>query len=266
MELYIRPEQKVDHYQVEELTREAFWQFWEPQRKICDEHLLVHKLRKTATLIPELNLVAVHEDRIVGHIIYSKSKIVATNGLTYETLIFGPLSVLPQFQNQGIGRRLLNHSFKIARDMGFRAIIIFGVPDYYPRIGFKRATDFGLLSHTGRAPDAFLAYPLYEDALAGLQGHYHYDPVYDQLNEDEALEFDKRFPAKEFFRPTDIEVLLKRLTPSARHAVESLNGSSLQYLTSKSQREIASLPGIDLIAIETIKQVMAENNMLWGEK
>ena len=58
MQIKIRTETPDDHNAVNELTREAFWKFWEPDRVICDEHLLVHKLRKVKAFVPELSFVA----------------------------------------------------------------------------------------------------------------------------------------------------------------------------------------------------------------
>jgi len=141
----IRLEQPGDYHAVESLTREAFWAFWEPNRQICDEHLLVHRLRKVPSFVPELDFVAELDGKLAGHIIYTKSRIEDSAGKSYKTLTFGPLSVLPEFQNMGIGRVLMRHSFEEAKRLGYRAILIFGHPDYYPRVGFRRAKPQGFL-------------------------------------------------------------------------------------------------------------------------
>ena len=99
MNIQIRLETPADYRAVEELTREAFWAFWEPNRTICDEHLLVHWLRFTPSFVPELDFVAETDGKIVGHIIYSKSKVIDETGKEYETLTFGPLSVLTEFMD-----------------------------------------------------------------------------------------------------------------------------------------------------------------------
>ena len=91
MNLTFRLETSDDHYAVEELTREAFWEFWEDDRIICDEHLLVYKLRQAAGFVPELNLVAELDGKLAGHIIYSKCRIEVDDGESYEMLTFGPL-------------------------------------------------------------------------------------------------------------------------------------------------------------------------------
>ena len=56
-------------------------------------------------------------------------------------------------------------TFDEARKLGYRAIVIFGHPDYYPRMGFRRAAEFGITTADGSSFDAFMALPLYEGAL-----------------------------------------------------------------------------------------------------
>lgn len=144
MHMEIRLETPDDYHAVEEISREAFWQFWEENCTVCDEHLLVHKLRDVDAYVPELDYVAEVDGKLVGHIIYTRSWIETGDGRKVETLTFGPLAVLPEYQSKGIGRALMQHSFAEAKRLGYRAVIIYGIPDYYPRVGFKRAAEFGL--------------------------------------------------------------------------------------------------------------------------
>jgi len=262
----LRHEKQNDYHAVEELTREAFWAFWEPARQICDEHLLVHRLRSALSFVPDLDFVAEMNSKTVGHIIYTKSKIVDDTGQEHETLTFGPLSVLPEYQSQGIGMALLRHSLNDVRRLGYRAVLIFGHPDYYTRVGFKRATEFGITTADGKTFDPFMVYPLYEGALDGITGRYYIDPVYEQLNEPDAIEFDKRFPLKVPFKPAPIGILIDRLGEEARKAIEGTGCLSLQIMTTKSEREIAELPGITAGDIETIRAVLRENGVKWGRK
>jgi len=223
MKLHIRLETPDDHRTVEEITREAFWVFWEPARKICDEHLLVHRLRTAPSFVRELDYVAELDGKIVGHIIYTKSKVVDDTGAEHETLTFGPLSVLPGYQNMGIGKALMRRSFEEAGRLGYRAVLIFGHPDYYPHVGFQPAAEFGITTSEGHTFDAFMAYPLYDGALDGIRGRYFLDPVYEGLTEEDALDFDKQFPLKEPFIPDPISILLARLEPGARNVMKEID-------------------------------------------
>jgi predicted N-acetyltransferase YhbS len=202
MELTFRLEIPADHHAVESLTRDAFWEFWETDgRVICDEHLLVHRLRGAPSFVPELNMVAELDGKVIGHIIYSKSKVVDDAGRGHETLTFGPLSILPEFQKRGVGQALMRHSFEIARQLGFRAVLIYGHPEYYPRVGFRRAAEFGITDSGGNSFDYIMALPLYDGALDGVSGKYFIDPVYFALTQEDALAFDKRFPYKAPYTP-----------------------------------------------------------------
>ena len=229
MNLILRLETPDDYYAVEEMTRETFWRFWEEdeERTICNEHMLVHKLRDVESLVPELNVVAELDGKIVGHVIYTKSWIETADGKVYETLTFGPLTVMPEYQSRGIGRALLMYTFEEAKRLGHRAVLIFGHPDYYTRVGFKYAADFGITTTDGSTFDAFQVYELYEGALNGIHGKYDIDPIYMQLTEEETLEYDKRFPAKEPHTLTSIDVLLDRLEPAAAEGIKKHRGKNV---------------------------------------
>lgn len=260
--IHLRKESPSDFHAVESTTREAFWV---NSRRACEECLLVHRLRKSQAFVPGLDFVAEISGALVGHIIYTESRIADSSGNSQKTLTFGPLSVLPEYQYKGVGTALLTHSIREARRLGYRAILIFGHPDYYPRFGFKRAAQFSITTPDGKTFDPFMALPLYKGALDEIQGRYYYDPVYDSLDEKDVLEFDKRFPEKEKHIPVPISALLDRLRPAARYAVQSLEQPYLENLRSKSEREISALNGIDEDAINTIKAVMMEHGYRWGK-
>ena len=99
MPLIIRPERPQDYYQTEHMTQKAFWNLYNPG---CNEHLLVHKLRTDPAYLPALSRVAELDGKIVGTIMYSRSKVV-DGETTHEVLIFGPLCVEPALQKTGIG-------------------------------------------------------------------------------------------------------------------------------------------------------------------
>jgi len=265
MNVTFRLEQPKDYYTVEALTRDAFWNtHWGGETKICDVHLLVAKLRCCSSLVPELNVVAVIDDEIVGHIIFTKARIIADDGNLSEILTFGPLTVAPDFQGKGIGRRLMEYTFNIAGDLGYKGVLIFGHPDYYPRVGFRRAAEFGITTSDGDTFDPLMVYPLYEGALDGVSGKVYLDEVYENLTQEEALEFDKKFPPRELFVPTPIGVLLEQLEPKAREAIELLEIVNLNLFSTKSEREIRQLEGIDNAAVEVIRKVMKKYEVKWG--
>jgi len=193
MNFIIRREIESDYGEVEYLTRDAFWDIYKPG---CVEHLLARKIREVPAFIPELDFVAVMDDRIVGNIMYSRAVITDESGSGHEVLTFGPLSVLPAFQKKGIGSALVEHTKKLAAEMGYKAIVIFGNPAFYYRFGFTGAENFNITTADGDNFDAFMALELYKGALRGIAGRFREDPVF-QIDEDELESFEKRFPYRE---------------------------------------------------------------------
>lgn len=261
MNINIRLSEVTDYDEVDNLIREAFWGLNCPD---CDEHLLAHKLRKSPDYIPELDFVAEINEKIVGNIIYSLSKIIDENGNEYETINFGPLSVLPEYKNRGIGKALLKHTINEAKRLGYRGIIFYGHPDYYPKIGFQRAAEFNIATSKGMNFDAFMAMPLYEGAFDGISGKYYESSVFYELNEEEKAEFEKNFSYKEKAVMISADELIAKLPFAAGEALIKQNIKNLCDIRRFSQREISLWEGIDDASIETIKKHMNEKSYSWG--
>lgn len=197
MEIVLRLEKEDDWREVELLTREAFWRT-ERIEKIgigCDEHYLAHTLRTAPEFVPELDFVAEVNGRLAGNVMYSKAYVLLPDGSRHDVLNFGPLSVLPEFQKQGVGSALMRHSLKAASRLDYGAVIFFGHPSYYPRFGFKEAEEFNITTSNGDNYPAFMAMEFIYGDLDGITGTYHESPLYD-VNPDKAKEYDALFPKK----------------------------------------------------------------------
>ncbi|MBM4102896.1 MAG: N-acetyltransferase [Planctomycetes bacterium] len=193
MNISIRLEEKQDYKKVEYLIREAFWDLYRPG---CVEHLIVHNIREVRAFVGELSYVACDGDTVVGNIIYSKAKVVDDKNKVFEVLCMGPFGVLPPFQKKGIGSLLMNHSIKKARELGFKAIVIFGDPKYYQRFGFVNAGNYGITTPSGENFDAFMALELSGGALDGIAGKFYGDTVF-EVKDEELEVFEREFPYKE---------------------------------------------------------------------
>ncbi|MDR1229722.1 MAG: GNAT family N-acetyltransferase [Azoarcus sp.] len=156
------------------------------------EALLAHRLRDSPAFVQELDFVAEIAGNVVGSILYTRSK-VAGDSREWETLTFGPVSVLPAYQRRGIGSALIAHTLELARAMGFRAVVIFGHEKYYPRFGFESAGKYGITTPDGRNFPAFMALPLYEGALDGINGRLVHDPTFESIGKAESDTFNARF-------------------------------------------------------------------------
>ncbi len=115
MDYVIRNEKSDDYRIVEEITRKAFWNIHVPG---CNEHYLVHVMRKHPDFIPELDYVIEKDNRIIGNIMYAKAKLVGDKGTQKTILTFGPVSILPDYQRKGYGKRLIEYSFIQALELG----------------------------------------------------------------------------------------------------------------------------------------------------
>lgn len=192
MNISIRLEEERDYKKVEDLTREAFWDLYRPG---CCEHLIVHKIREVPAFVKELSYVACDGDIVVGNIIYSKAKVFDDKNKEFEVLCMGPFAVLPAFQKKGIGSLLMDCSIKKARELRFKAIVIFGDPKYYQRFGFVNAKNYGITTPSGESFDAFMALELFDGALDGITGKFYADPVF-EVKDEELEVFEREFPYK----------------------------------------------------------------------
>ena len=196
----IRPETPADYGTILRLTYDAFLSFDHPGKRRTDEHFLIHLLKDSPNVIPKLRLVAERNGEIAGHIIYTKSKFKRPNGTEADTVTFGPLSVWRKYQRQGICKALVLHSVEKARKMGFGAVLITGIPEYYPKLGFRRASEYGLVYMDPTVTDPFMAYELAPGYLQGGGICHCMAPEYDLSDRDDTgfAEFHRNFMAEHY--------------------------------------------------------------------
>lgn len=195
--IIVRLEEEKDYRKVEEITRAAFNypdRIMRGQIGCPYEHWMVHELRHRDG-IPELSLVAqLKTGTIVGHIICSKA-IVKMENRELPVLNFGPLSVHPEYQRQGIGKALIQTMIEKAKKLGYGAILFFGIPEYYPQFGFKEAYIYGISDAEGYNYPAFMAMELNRGYLKKVcGGRFLESDIYnDEFNRETVIEFDRNF-------------------------------------------------------------------------
>ena len=189
----IRNEEPRDWAAVEDLTRRAFYNLYIPG---CVEHYLVHVMRGHEDFIPELDFVLEEEGRIVGNIMYTKAKLVDGEGREKGILTFGPISVEPALQRRGYGKLLMEHSFARAAELGYDAVVIFGVPGNYVSRGFQSCKKFRVSVEGGKYPAAMLVKELVPGALEGRSWTYYDSPVM-AVSPEEAQRYDDGLPPME---------------------------------------------------------------------
>lgn len=168
--MHIRQEKLSDHKAIFALIEKAF-----ANMTISDhqEHHLVNRLRKSDAYIPELSLVAEVDDKIVGHILLTKLKI--KNGdKEYDSLALAPVSVLPEYQGQGIGSQLIRQSHSIATELGHQSIVLIGHEAYYPRFGYLPAHSYDIQFPFDVPKENAMAKELITDSLREVKGMVTY--------------------------------------------------------------------------------------------
>ncbi len=197
MEIKIRKTNKNEYYITENLTRETFWNLYSPG---CSEHFVLHKLRKSDNYVKELDLIALDNNQIIGHILSTKAKVVDDQNETHEILCVGPISILPELQSKGIGSKLINYAIDKAKKLGFKGMILFGDPNYYRRFGFKNAKAYKISTRDNKNFDPFMALEFYENSLKPVKGRFFEDDAF-EVKEEDLKEFEKQFPFKEKGKP-----------------------------------------------------------------
>lgn len=203
MNILIRDEREQDYRRVEEITRAAFAYPARVERGGIGcpyEHWMVHELRKRDG-VQALSLVAQADGIIVGHIIGSRAQVRSAAG-DIPVLNFGPLSVLPEYQRQGVGKALIHALIEKAAKTGFGAILFFGRPEYYPQFGFREAATWGITDSEGENYPAFMGMELIPGYLSPARGgkYYESDIYNDALNRERVKQFDRlNFPQNSEF-------------------------------------------------------------------
>jgi len=193
MEIIIRPSKDIDFKETENLTRESFWDLYKPG---SDEHFVLHKIRESKCYISELDLVIIAGEKIIGHIICTKARVVDSKNNEYIVLCVGPFSIMNEYQRKGYGSNLMDYCIEKSKELGYSAIILFGNPAYYHRFGFRNAIEYGICTKEGMNFEPFMVKELQRDGLTGIRGKFFEDESY-SVNADELLEFEKQFPYKE---------------------------------------------------------------------
>ena len=193
MNITIRHETEKDFRRVEEVTRDAFWNLYVPG---CEEHFLVHKMRKHADFIKELSFVIEVDGIVEGAIFFTKSKIMQANKTVLNTVTFGPVCISPKFHRQGLGRKLITHAIESAKKLNFSAIIILGYPYHYTPYGFVGGKKYAISLQDGNFYKGLLVLPLQENALNGISGYADFSTAF-EIDKEKLEAFDKKFPHKE---------------------------------------------------------------------
>ncbi len=149
MKFAIRAENSVDFPAVRRLVQKAFAG---AEHTDGDEQNLVERLRAGDAYIPELALVAEEDGVIIGHIMFTRGRVGRA-----EVLALAPVSVIPAAQGRGVGAALIREGHRIARGMGHSFSVVLGHAAYYPRFGYRPASQYGIKAPFDVPAENFMA-------------------------------------------------------------------------------------------------------------
>jgi putative acetyltransferase len=145
-EIFIRDETNADISTITEVTVAAFETL---EISNHTEQFIIAALRAAKALT--VSLVAEVTGRVAGHIAFSP---VSVSDGTKNWYGLGPVSVLPAYQRQGIGKALIREGLSRLKNLNAQGCCLVGHPDYYRKLGFKNMAG---LVYEGVPQEVFLA-------------------------------------------------------------------------------------------------------------
>lgn len=139
------------------------------------EGKLIAALRDNNAVL--LSLVALLEDRLVGHILFTPACIDGDTG-TVTGAALGPMAVHPEFQRRGIGAKLIEAGAGLLQKHGCPFIIVLGHPEYYPRFGFEPASSRSIACEWDVPDEAFMLLILDRAKMKNVSGMARYRPEF----------------------------------------------------------------------------------------
>lgn len=173
MKVEIRQEIETDFSDIFELNKTAFGQ--------DNEANLVDLLRNSNAFISELSLVATIDNKMAGHILFTKIKIKNDKGTEFASLALAPMAVRPDLQRQGIGAQLILYGLNKAKELGHHSIIVLGHEHYYPKFGFAPAEKWNIKAPFDVPTNVFMGIELVNDGLKNVSGTVHYPKEFETV-------------------------------------------------------------------------------------
>ena len=93
-------------------------------------------------------------------------------------MALAPVSVHPDFQNKGIGGKLISEAHKRAKALDFQSIILLGHANYYPRFGYEMTSKYGIKLPFDAPEKNCMVIALTENGLKGVSGMVEYSKAF----------------------------------------------------------------------------------------
>lgn len=119
-----------------------------------------------------ISLIAVCGDEVAGHVMFSPIAIEKSPE-GFRGVALGPIAVRPEFQNNGIGTKLVQAGIDGCRRAGYDVIFVLGNPDFWQRFGFAQAIKYGICSEYN-AEHSFLSLEINAGMVPKIKGLVRY--------------------------------------------------------------------------------------------
>jgi putative acetyltransferase len=175
-EVRVRPEAPEDRDAIRRVHVAAF--------PTPAEANLVDALRESGKAV--LSLVAEFGGEIVGHVLFSPVRVILGRFIGSDVTIeahglgLAPVAVLPAFQRQGIGAMLIQGGLSHCRRQDVGLVVVLGVPEYYSRFGFAKASTWKLRNEYG-VDEPFMVLELKPYGIPSNGGLVKYAEEFSQL-------------------------------------------------------------------------------------
>ena len=191
----IRLELEKDYFKVENLVRDSFWNVYRPG---AYEHFIVHNLRNDESFMDNMAYVIEEGDEIIGHINYSQGKICFENECK-PAVVLGPIAIDENYQNQGLGSKLIEYTLKIAQNDNIPFVFVVGDENYYERFGFETASKYNVYLNGTDSDEEnpFFMIKIFDKSDINFKKAIFYNPEVFDVDERDVDEFDKQFEFKE---------------------------------------------------------------------
>ncbi len=167
--MFIRPEEPADFDGIGRVVAVAFGR--------VDEARVVERIRASEHYLPELALVAVDGDEIIGHVMISY---VTVGDDERRFLELAPVSVSPEHQRSGVGIALIDDVLRRADALGEPFVLVLGHAEYYPRFGFEAARAHGIEPPDARIPDSIWMLRPLNAYDPPYRAHVIFPPAFDE--------------------------------------------------------------------------------------
>lgn len=168
----IRSVEPKDYEAIHALIQEAYAQ---SKTGYNVEVELVKVIRTEPTYNPNLEIVAIEDDQIVGHGILSEIAIGIRGDIG---LAMAPLVVKPSYQGKGIGKALLQELEERARKYGYGFISVMDLPKYYEKFGYEPTSKYDITAPFTVPQKAYMIKAIKPHGLDGVRGQIDYLPKF----------------------------------------------------------------------------------------